>query len=110
MNKLKSFFLRNTLISNALYFTISSAISKIISILLIYIYLNYLSVEEYGLFDYFFIIATLINLTFSLEITQGLARYLPAFKGFINKKILLSTSVYLLLFSSIIFVLIFFQY
>jgi len=65
-------FLRDSAIYGA-----SSVIARSISLLLLPFYTRVLSPSDYGTVDLVTVFASLINLTVALEISQGLARYLP---------------------------------
>lgn len=66
---LKSFF------KNSLTYNIGNILTLGIALFLLPIYTKYLSPEEFGTIDLFYVIGTFINLTIALEISQGLARY-----------------------------------
>ncbi len=63
-----------------------------IAIFLLPIYTKYLSPEEFGTIDLFYVIGTFINLTIALEISQGLARYYQDAKYQKEKKDYVSTA------------------
>ncbi len=56
-------------------YTISIVLTRGIYIFLVPIYTRYLTPTEYGTIDYFTILASIINLTIALEITQAVARF-----------------------------------
>lgn len=79
-------------IKNSAIYTISTVLTRGISIFLIPIYTLYLTPSEYGLIDYFMILASIINLTIALEISQAVARYYQEAKGRQEKKEYVSTA------------------
>lgn len=81
------FFLRDGMI-----YTLGSLMSKGISIFLIPIYTRYLSPLEYGIIDLFIILASIINILITLEITQSIARYYQDISSDFEKAICTSTA------------------
>ena len=63
-------FLKNSFIYN-----IGNILTRGISIILLPLYTKYLSPSEYGIIDLFFLIASVVNIVITLEISQGIARY-----------------------------------
>ena len=62
-------------IQNSAIYAIATVLTRGISILLVPIYTRYITPAEYGVIDYFMILASIINLTIALEISQAVARY-----------------------------------
>ena len=62
-------------IKNSFVYTIGNVLTRGIAIFLLPIYTNYLSPSEYGIIDLFVVIASIVNILISLEISQGIARY-----------------------------------
>ena len=89
----------NKLLKDSAVYTIASFISRGISLLLLPFYVRFLTKEEYGLFDLILLSVNFINLTFSLEITQAIGRFLPTFR-LKNAKIGLVSTAFLVILSS----------
>lgn len=85
-----------TLIKDGALYSVSGFISRGISLILLPFYVRFLSQEEYGLLDLILLLVNLVNITFSLELTQAIARFLPSFRYFKPKVNLLSTSLWIL--------------
>ena len=83
----------NVLKSNSVIFTLSSFSSKVVSIFLVPIYTRNLDIADYGLFDLMLIVLTFLQILFTLEISQGMARYIPIMKGESSKSILISSAL-----------------
>ncbi|PUE63761.1 oligosaccharide flippase family protein [Arcobacter caeni] len=56
-------------------YALGTVFTRGIAIFLVPIYTRYLSPSEYGVIDFFLIIAAIINLTIALEISQSIARF-----------------------------------
>lgn len=56
-------------------YTLGTVLTRGIGILLLPIYTRYLTPGEYGVIDLFMIVASLVNLTIALEISQAIVRY-----------------------------------
>ncbi len=97
----------NKFLKDSAVYTIASFISRGISLLLLPFYVRFLTKEEYGLFDLILLSANFINLSFSLEITQAIGRFLPTFR-LENAKIgLISTAFLAILLSYSLFLTIY---
>ena len=94
-------------IRNSSIYLIIGVINKAISIVLLPLYVRFLTTEEYGLLDLILLFANFINLTFSLELTQSIARSLPNYRILNAKKILISTNFWIVLTSYIFFLIIY---
>ena len=57
-------------------YTLSNFATKGISLLLIPFYTAYFSPADYGILDYLSVLSGVINAIFSLQIAQGISRYL----------------------------------
>lgn len=88
-------------------YTLTSIFSKGLSIFLLPLYIKFLSKEEYGLLDLILIVANFVNVTVSFELTQYLARYLPNYRLFKAKKILISTCLWVVVISYTSFLIVF---
>lgn len=99
---LQSFFKNNLIYNIGNFFTLG------IAIFLLPIYTTYLSPNEFGIIDLFMVIGTFINLTISLEISQGLGRFYQEARNDKEKKEYTSSAFWFtffiyLLFSSLSF-------
>jgi len=83
-------------------YSISTILTRGIAVILVPFYTRVLTPDDYGIMDLLTIAGTLINLTIALEITQGLARYIPEVKNNEEKTEYISTSF---LFTIIVFTL-----
>lgn len=95
------FFIRD----GALY-TLGSILSKGLSLFLIPIYTRYLSPLEYGIIDLFIILAGIINILITFEITQSIARYYQDAPNDFEKALYTSTAFWFTFFAYIIFIFI----
>lgn len=95
------------LVRDGSLYSFSGFISRGISLILLPFYVRYLSQEEYGLLDLILLLVNFINITFSLELTQAIARFLPSFRLFNAKINLISTSFWILIFTYLLFFLLF---
>ncbi|WP_343854500.1 oligosaccharide flippase family protein [Algoriphagus jejuensis] len=84
------------LIKDGSLYTLSGFISRGISLILLPFYVRFLTQEEYGLLDLILLLVNFVNITFSLELTQAIARFLPSFRFFKPKVHLISTSLWIL--------------
>jgi O-antigen/teichoic acid export membrane protein len=91
------------LIKDGSLYSISGFISRGISLILLPFYVRFLTQEEYGLLDLVLLIVTFVNLTFSLELTQSIGRFLPSFRLIKPKIGIISTSLWILIGSYLIF-------
>jgi O-antigen/teichoic acid export membrane protein len=62
-------------------YSLSSVITKVIAFLLLSVYARVFSKEEFGAFDYFLSIGGVISIILTIDITQGVMRYIPEVKG-----------------------------
>lgn len=81
------------LLKDGTLYTISGVVSRGISLFLLPFYVRFLSIEEYGLLDLILLITNFINLTFSLEVSQAIARFVPSFRLQKPKITLLTTGL-----------------
>ncbi|RAZ51788.1 lipopolysaccharide biosynthesis protein [Campylobacter hyointestinalis] len=77
---------------NSLIYIVGTIVTRGIGILLVPIYTRYLSPSDYGIIDLFTIVASIINLTIALEISQAIARYYQDAKGDLQKALYTSTA------------------
>ena len=77
---------------NASIYSLSAILTRGISILLVPIYTRYLLPADYGIVDLFTVLASIINITISLEITQAIARYYQEGKNELEKSLYTSTA------------------
>lgn len=85
---------------NILMFAISSFGTKVISFLLVPLYTSYLTTVQYGTADMLFTISTILLPIFSVEITEGVMRYVLD-KTYESQKVLL-IAIRTILFGSIV--------
>ena len=62
---------------DGLIYTLSSILTRGISIILFPIYVNILTPADYGILDYIQVLSTFLLIIVSFEVGQGLARFLP---------------------------------
>lgn len=79
-------------IRNSAIYTIATVLTRGIAIFLIPIYTRYLTPTEYGIIDYFVILASIINLTIALEISQAVVRYYQDAVGIEEKRSYVATA------------------
>lgn len=91
-------------IKNSAIYTIATVLTRGIAIFLVPIYTRYLTPAEYGIIDYFMILASIINLTIALEISQAVVRYYQDAVGIEEKRNYVATAF---LFTSFVYVLYF---
>lgn len=82
-------------IKNSAIYTIATVLTRGIAIFLVPIYTIYLTPTEYGIIDYFMILASIINLTIALEISQAVARYYQDAVGMKEKEKLCSYCIFI---------------
>ena len=80
------------LFSDALVYTLPSILSRGISFFLLPIYTRILSTSNYGILDLIVMCGNLVNLTISLEITQGIARFYSDEKNIFKRKSYVSSA------------------
>jgi O-antigen/teichoic acid export membrane protein len=66
-----------SLIRDSILYTLSAILTRGISFLLLPIYTRAMSPEEFGLLDYLVAMGAFASIVITLEIVQGLARYMP---------------------------------
>ncbi len=66
-----------SLFRDSILYTLSTVLTRGISFILLPVYTRLLSPEEFGLLDYFVALGTIASIVITLEIMQGLARYIP---------------------------------
>lgn len=64
-------------LSDSFLYVIASLFTKGLSFLMLPIYIGYLSITEYGVFDYILTIGTFLGICISLEIAQSVMRFAP---------------------------------
>ena len=77
---------------NASIYSLSAILTRGINILLVPIYTRYLLPADFGIVELFMVLASIINITISLEITQALARYYQEGKNEFEKSLYTSTA------------------
>ena len=82
------------LFKDSAVYTLSSVISRGLSVLLVPLYTRVLSPADYGVIDILAVASHLITMTVALEITQGLARYYAEEKDPARRVEYSSTSLY----------------
>lgn len=97
-------------IKNSAIYTIATVLTRGIAIFLVPIYTRYLTPFEYGIIDYFMILASIINLTIALEISQAVVRYYQDAKGIEEKKSYVATAFLFTVFVYILYFLISFVF
>ena len=64
-----------TFFKNSFIYTIGTVLTRGIGVILLPIYTRYLSPEEFGIVDLFFILSSIVALTIALEIFQAVSRF-----------------------------------
>jgi O-antigen/teichoic acid export membrane protein len=85
---LKQFF------RDSFIYGLATIVTRGISLFLVPIYTRVLSPGEYGVIDMVAVVASLVNLTVALEISQGVARYFTGAKTMEEKRTYASTSLW----------------
>ena len=93
-------------IKNSAIYTIATVLTRGIAIFLVPIYTRYLTPAEYGIIDYFMILASIINLTIALEISQAVARYYQDAAGMKEKRSYVATAFLFTIFVYVLYFLI----
>jgi O-antigen/teichoic acid export membrane protein len=94
-----------SLFRDSILYTLSTVLTRGLNLLLLPLYTRYLSPDEFGLVDYFVALGAVISVILTLEIGQGLARYIPEnMDNIVQKKSYASTNLW---FISIVYSLIF---
>lgn len=68
-----------SLFRDSILYTLSTVLTRGISFILLPVYTRALSPEEFGLLDYFVALGAIASIVITLEIMQGLARYIPEY-------------------------------
>ncbi len=79
-------------LKHSFIYTVGTVLTRGISIFLVPIYTHYLTPTEYGMLDYFMILASIINLTIALEISQAVVRFYQDVNTSYEKKQYVSTA------------------
>lgn len=66
-----------SLFRDSILYTLSTVLTRGISFILLPVYTQALNPEEFGLLDYFVAMGAIASIVITLEIVQGLARYIP---------------------------------
>lgn len=85
--------LRSFLKDNVIY-AIPAFISSGLALFLIPLYTRVLSPEDYGLLDLLIVLASIVNLTIALEVSQGVARFYTAESDLIKKDLYFSSALW----------------
>ena len=81
-------------VKDALIYTLPTVLSRGIGIFLLPIYTHITSPEELGALDLFIVFGNIISLTIALEITQGVARFIPELSDVKRRLAYVSTGLY----------------
>ena len=81
-------------IKDGLIYTFVTLFSRGISFLLIPVYTRTFVPEEYGVIDMLTLLGIILNLSVSLEISQGIARYIPGIQNQVAKSKYLSSGLW----------------
>lgn len=84
--------LKNFFKDGAIY-TIPTFVNRGMGLFLLPLYLNYCTPKEYGTFDLILLIVAIVHIVCTVEVSQGLARYLSVTSD-ISKKILYTSSAF----------------
>lgn len=97
---IKQFFKDN------LVYTVSGIITGGITFILLPFFTAIFTVEEFGIYEYLVIFGNLIGVTVALEISQGVARFIPEnLDVSIKKRLYASTSLWFTVFCFLLFIL-----
>jgi len=96
---------KNFLKDSAIY-TVSTVLARGIGIFLIPIYTRMFSPTDYGVIDILAVVASLVNLTIALEISQAVARYFPDVKTVEEKRAFASTALWFTIIVNCIFLIV----
>lgn len=66
-----------SLFRDSILYTLSTVLTRGIAFILLPVYTKALSPEEFGLLDYFVAMGAIASIVITLEVVQGLARYIP---------------------------------
>ena len=92
-----------SLAKNALIYTSNTVLSRGIAIFLLPIYTRVISSEELGALDLFLAFGNIVSLTVALEISQGVARFIPELSDVKQRLAYSSTGLYFTLFMYVLF-------
>ena len=90
-------------VRDALIYTLPSFLSRGIGVFLLPIYTRIASPEELGALDLFLVFGNIVSLTVALEISQGVARFIPELSDFKQRLAYSSTGLYFTLFMYALF-------
>lgn len=90
-------------VKDALIYTLPTVLSRGIAIFLLPIYTRIASPEELGALDLFFVFGSIISLTVALEISQGVARFIPELSDVKQRLAYSSTGLYFTFFMYALF-------
>ncbi|RPG55928.1 MAG: hypothetical protein CBD95_005300 [Flavobacteriales bacterium TMED235] len=93
----------NNLISDTFTYGLGSGIQKILNLILIFFISKELTVEEFGIFDFYLIFSNLIVMILVFGQDQAIARLFYNFNSFNQRQKIISESFFFQLFLSIIF-------
>jgi O-antigen/teichoic acid export membrane protein len=90
-------------VKDALIYTSHTVLTRGIGIFLLPIYTYIASPEELGALDLFLVFGNIISLTVALEISQGVARFIPELSDVKQRLVYVSTALYFTLFMYALF-------
>ncbi len=93
----------NSFLRDALIYTLPMVLSRGVAIFLLPIYTRIASPEELGTLDLFLVFGNIITLTVALEISQGIARFIPEMSDVKQRVAYSSTGLYFTLFMYVLF-------
>jgi O-antigen/teichoic acid export membrane protein len=91
------------LVRDALTYTLPTVLSRGIGVFLLPIYTHIASPDELGALDLFLVFGNIISLTVALEISQGVARFIPEISDVKQRLAYSSTGLYFTLFMYVLF-------
>ena len=97
-------------LKDAIIYTLPTILSRGITIFLLPIYTRIASPEELGALDLFLVFGNIVALTIALEISQGIARYIPELSDVKQRLAYSSTGLYFTLFMYALFFIIAFMF
>ncbi len=101
--KINSLTIHN-LVSDAFTYGLGSGVQKILNLVLIFFISKELTVEQFGIFDFYLIFSNLIVMILVFGQDQAIARLFYNYNSFNQRQNLISESFYFQLFLSIIFI------
>lgn len=81
-------------LQDSLIYSVPNFLSKGISLILIPVYTNILTPDDFGSFDLFMVFSSIVNLVVALEVSQGLARYYTTESNISLKKLYASSALW----------------